>query len=319
LLRAQDLADWDLKHSTPPTDEYANLPYSTFRDGEPNGGADQDAIEPDKAAFLGSSYLRLFGTTKEARYLSAAKAIATTLTAHQNKDGSWPFRVVPGDGTVREEFGGAPVNFVEFFESLLRQSKNPEWKQAHDRALDLMLKRNVVSNRWGTYHEDVQPKNQTYLSAEPMSFTATYLFQHAREHPEYVEMGRDVIKHLEARLVHTDRHPAAPAPAVSEQAGFDHIMPGHTARYCMALAALFKARGDEMIKKRAISGVNALTYMQSEDGLFRTFFFTVHTNNPNRKKPDWYSQHLFTVCHLLEMLPLLPEAFPEAEQRKAKR
>jgi hypothetical protein len=310
LTRSRDLADWNLKNSTPGTDFYGNVPYSTFRDGKPCGGADQDGIEPDKAAFLGSAYLALYDATHDQRYLKGAEAIADTLVKRRGKDGSWPFRVAPADGKVVEQFGGAPVFFVSFFEDMQRHSKNKAYATAHNKALQLMLDRNVKQRLWGTYHEDVKPKKPDYLSAEPMSFTAAYLFRHSKEHPEYIEMGRGVLKQIEDRLVHTDLHPAAPAPAVSEQAGFDHIMPGHTARYCMALAELYKATGDSEVRKRALSGVNALTYMQSEEGLFRTFFFTVKTKNPDRKKPDWYSQHLYTVCHVLELMPALPEAVP---------
>jgi len=49
-----------------------------------------------------------------------------------------------------------------------------------DRALKLMLDRNVEKNLWGTYHEDIREKPPSYLSAEPMSFTAIYLLRHAK-------------------------------------------------------------------------------------------------------------------------------------------
>ena len=97
----------------------------------------------------------------------------------------------------------------------------------------------------------------------------------AKRIPRYVEMGRQVLQRLEERLVHTEGHAAAPAPTVSEQAGFDHIMPGHTARYCLALADLYALNHDEQVRRRAMSGINALTYMQSPEGLFRTFFYSV--------------------------------------------
>jgi hypothetical protein len=227
LLRARDLADWNLAHSTPSDAFYPNLPYSVF--------------------------------------------------------------------------------FVQFFEDVLRHENEPSWRQAHDRALKLMLERNVENNLWGTYHEDIVLKPESYLSAEPMSFTADYLFRHAKAHPEYIEMGRRILRRMEERLVHTEGHPAAPAPAVSEQAGFEHMMPGHTARYCLALADLYKVTGDEQAKKKAISGINALTYMQSEAGLFRTFFQLRNERKPGAKRPNWYSQHLYTVCHVLDAMPSLPE------------
>ena len=134
-----------------------------------------------------------------------------------------------------------------------------------------------------------------------------------RSHPEYVEMGRRIIRRMEERLVHTEGHAAAPAPAVAEQLGFNHIMPGHTARYCLALADLCSLTHDEQVKRRAMSGINALTHMQAPSGLFRTFFYTVNPKAAKTKKPDWYSQHLYTVCHVLEAMPCLPELAPNGQ------
>ncbi len=54
LLRARDLADWNLAHSAPSEAFYAHLPYSVFTNGKPGGSGDKDSLEPDKAAFLGS-------------------------------------------------------------------------------------------------------------------------------------------------------------------------------------------------------------------------------------------------------------------------
>jgi len=311
--RARDLADWNLAHSTPDGAVYPNLPYSTFLNGEPGGGADRQSLEPDKAAFLGRAYVAVYGATADTKYLDAARAVAETLVRRQRENGSWPFRVVPEDGKVQQDFGGAPVFLVEFFERMLSCEKKPAYRRAHDRALKYMLATNIEQNKWGTYHEDVRAKDAGYLSAEPMSFTADYLFRHAKAHPEYVEMGRAILRRMEERLVHTEGHAAAPAPAVSEQMGFDHLMPGHTARYCLALADLYAATGDEQVKRRALSGINALTYMQSPAGLFRTFFHSVNPKKAKASRPNWYSQHLYTVCHVLEAMPSLPELVPNGQ------
>ena len=313
VQRARDLADWNLAHSTPADGVYANLPYSAFTKGKGGGSADKNSTEPDKAAFFGSAYIALFEATQENKYLQAAQAIAKTLVPRQNADGSWPFRVIPEDGSVFQEFGGAPVFFVQFFEDLLRHEDDPAYRTAHERALKLMLERNVEKDEWGTYHEDIRPKDPSHISAEPMCFTASYLFRRAKAHPEYLEMGRKLLGRIEERLVHTEGHAAAPAPAVSEQAGFEHMMPGHTARYCMALVDLYQATGDEAVKKKALSGIHALTWMQSEAGLFRTFFQLVKERQPGKVRPNWYSQHLYTVCHILEATPALPEIQPKKQ------
>lgn len=231
----------------------------------------------------------------------------------QLDDGSWPFRVVPETGMIRQKFGGAPVFFVEFFDDILRYENKRAYRRARERAVELMLSRHIEKNLWGTYHEDVKPKSDAYLSAEPISFTADYLFRRAATHPEYVEMGKRILRPMEERLVHTAGHVAAPAPTVSEQAAFDHIMPGHTARYCLVLANLYRLTGDEQTHNTALSGLHAVTYMQSNAGLFRTFFHTLNENQRGKVRPDWYSQHLYAVCHLLEAMAALPSLVPDGE------
>lgn len=315
LLRARDLAEWNIATSTPATDAYANLPYSAHQDGKPTGSADKDSIETDKPAFLGSAYIALFESTGEKRYLEAAQKIAATLLPKQRADGSWPFRVIPKDGTIYEDFGGAPVFFVEFFEDLHRHDARPEYLRARDNALKLMIARNVEKGEWGTYHEDIRPKPGTHLSAEPMSFTAAYLFREGKRRPEFIAMGNRIIRQMEAGLVHTEGHAASPAPAVAEQVTFAHIMAGHTARYCLALAHLYQATGDDAVRRRAMSGLNAITYMQSDAGLFRTHFYDVKrkAEKDPAKAHNWYSQHLYTVCHMLESMTAFPEISPDGQ------
>lgn len=315
LQRARDLADWNIAHSTPASAAYPNLPYSAHQDGKPTGSADKNSIETDKPAFLGSAYLAVYESTGDRRYLEAARKIAATLIPKQRADGSWPFRVIPEDGTVFEDLGGAPVFFVEFFEDLQRHEPKPEHQRARDHAFRLMVSRNVEAGAWGTYHEDIHPKPGRHLSAEPMSFTADYLFRRGAGRPEYVEMGRRILRQMEAGLVHTEGHAASPAPAVAEQVTFAHIMAGHTARYCLALANLYRLNGDEAVKKRALSGLHAITFMQNDAGLFRTHFYDVkqQVEKDPAKVNNWYSQHLYTVCHMLECMQAFPEISPDGE------
>jgi len=48
-------------------------------------------------------------------------------------------------------------------------------------------------------------------------------------------------------------------------------------------------------------------FVHVDAGLFRTMFQLVNERASHPNREDWYSQHLYTVCHVLEALPLLPE------------
>ena len=314
LSRARDLADWNIAHSTPADSTYPHLAYSTFEKGSPAGHADKGSIQPDKAAFMAGSYLLVFESTGEIRYLEAARRVAETLLRHQRADGSWPFRVIPGSGEIFQDRGGAPVFFVEFFEQMLRHEANSAYSRARDQSFAYLVARNVEQSHWSTYHEDVGVKPDTHIAAEPLAFTARYLFRHAVEHPEYLAMGRRILRQLDDRLVHTTGHGAAPAPALAEQTSFEHIMPGHTARYGAALAYLYVTTRDETTRRRALSALHGVTYMQDEAGMLKTFFYDVKKQT-DRGIEDrvWFSQHLYSVYHLLECMAIFPKLAPSGK------
>ena len=315
LLRARDLADWNIARSTPADANWPHLAYSTFEKGKPTGHADKNSIQPDKAAFIARSYLLLHEVTGEPRYLEAARKVGETLVAHRRDDGSWPFRVVPENGEITQDRGGAPVFFVEFFEQLLRYENKDAYRQIRDKALAYMIDRNVKKGLWGTYHEDFRLRQGTHLSAELMTYTADYLIQNAPAHPEYMDMARRVLKQMEDKLVFAEEHGAAPAPGAAEQSGFEHIMAGHTARYGAALADLYAVTRDDEVKRRALSTLHGVTYMQSDAGIFVTFFHNMKQNKAGAKTVDrvWFSQHLFSVYNLLGAMSVFPQLAPDGQ------
>src|SRR5262249_34476451 len=63
LRRARQLADWTIAHSTPADYQWARMPWSTFTEGKPGGIFDKDTLEPDKAGYMGLSYIRLYEVT----------------------------------------------------------------------------------------------------------------------------------------------------------------------------------------------------------------------------------------------------------------
>ena len=71
LEKAMEVADWNIKNSTPKNLRYGGLPYSTFLNGVPGGFMDGDAIMTDKPAIMALAYLKLYRMTGEDRYRAA--------------------------------------------------------------------------------------------------------------------------------------------------------------------------------------------------------------------------------------------------------
>jgi hypothetical protein len=135
-------------------------------------------------------------------------------------------------------------------------------------------------------------------------------------------MARRVLKQMEDKLVFTEEHGAAPAPGVAEQNGFEHIMAGHTARYGACLTQLYLATGDEEVKRRALSTLHGVTHMQTDAGIFVTFFYNAKKPaDSTKKKPAgntetdrvWFSQHLFSIYNLLGAMTVFPQLAPDTE------
>ena len=87
LSIAEKTADWEISHSTPANWAWPNMAASfiTFKkDGSWQG---QDwGLEPDKSAYMGYSYLKLYAADRNEKYLQAARKIAATLEQHQGPE-----------------------------------------------------------------------------------------------------------------------------------------------------------------------------------------------------------------------------------------
>src|SRR5262249_54797088 len=81
---ARQVAEWQLKNRTPADWKFPFAPPSVVNfkpDGHWEG---QDwGLEVDKSAYMGVAYLKLYAVTGEAKYLDAAKDIASTLRRFQ--------------------------------------------------------------------------------------------------------------------------------------------------------------------------------------------------------------------------------------------
>jgi len=325
--RATDLAKWNIEKSTPDNYYYANMPISSWDIKYTRKVlADRNTIIPVLSALMGNSYLSLYRVTGDVQYYSAAEKIAKTMVKTQHSDGSWPFRVVPEDGKVWDSYGSGIVHAIEFLESMMQYEDLKNYRQSRDKAVKWMIEYPVKQGRWSGYHEDIGvTASHENVVAMPMTYTAKYLFQQSEDHPEYLKYAEMVISKFEETLVHTEGHPFAPAPGISEQLFCDFIMPHHTSRYCMLIANRYRINPVENDRKTIMSGINSATWAQIDNGAIMTWLMAVNEKGNYdefdfeayqedlinfRGGNSWYSVQIWTLDYIIETMRTFPELVP---------
>jgi len=193
LLRARDLADWNLAHSTPADAAYPNLPYSSFEKGKPTGSADKNSIETDKPAFFGQAYLAVYETTADVRYLNAARKIARRLSCASAKTAvgrSECCRRMAASTRI----SARPVFFGRVSNACCAMTTSPHIVSPATKQ-PLYDYTECGAGAFGQLHETAGQR-QGATSRESMSFRPPLPLRSAKIHPEYVEMGRRVLRQM---------------------------------------------------------------------------------------------------------------------------
>ncbi len=334
LDRAVQMADWLWDRRTPPTDMYANWPYSTQTEGVMGGGFDGESIMSDKPAMFGLRCLRLHRITGQQRFLDAALMIADTYVATQMSggvvdDGRWPFRVRPSDGLVIQDYTSHLIPVVRLLETLEASHPGRGYGNAASRAMAWIEANPMVfitpdSMHWEGFYEDVPPAEMIgeidHYSAEE---TVEYLID--RNAPG------DLTKAIDIMNWSTNRYLApwskengydAYAPVVLEWDHWPHSTYAATGQWAyMQLKLDEKTAGtplnDPIWRQRAIEAFYTLTYGQGQfsppngDGRMLTTIreLTVPTFLPE----TWYEQNFNTVKYMLQAFSLAPELAPSNE------
>ncbi len=328
LARAREYADWILEHRTPAGDMYGNLPYSTQTDGVMGGGWDGEANMTDKAPMFGLRLLRLYDITGEAAYLDGALEIAATMVATQmsggpEDDGRWPFRVVPLDGTVTQDYTSHLTPALRFFEDLAERTGDAAYAQARDRVWAWLLANplNAASphhGHWEGFYEDQSPEMQTGFY-DHYSAHEAIMELIARQPVGWQDMAAAVLDSVDARYLITETNTifAEYVPITREWMGWPEPTYASSLQYARTALKLYQAmegdpRQDPAWRQRALDMAAVCSHGQNDrdiaaDGrMFTTVKDLVVTFNVD----SWYEQNFNTVKYFLELMDLEPSLAP---------
>ncbi len=331
LVRARQYADWILEHRTPAGDLYGNLPYSTQTDGVMGGGWDGPANMTDKPAMFGLRLLRLYDITAEAAYLNGAVEIADVLAATQltgdvTDDGRWPFRVVPADGTVTQDYTSNLMPAVRFFDDLAARTGNPVYTQTRDRVWAWLLANPCEATsasymRWEGFYEDQAPELQTgkgdhYSGHEMIVELVT------RRPTGWEDLAITVLDSLSERFLvrGPDIRFDPYVPITVEWFGWQEGTYASSLQYARTALLLHQAlagdpRQDDTWRQTGLAMAAACTHGQNNrgDAADGRMFTTINDLVQFFNDDSWYEQNFNTVKYFLEIMALEPDLAPTTE------
>ena len=304
LARARQLADWNLAHSSLPDCLYPNLPYSTVSKGKMGGFMDAEGLQLDKVGWMGLAYLRLAHITGEAKYREGARAIAETLLSVQNEDGSWYYRVLLHDPKPQAAYTGNQVFNVQFLEAMAKQTGDARYARAAERAWRWLEENPLATGRWASFYEDIAADTGSIGNWDPIEAGLTLL-------------GRGEVQRAAAladwvRICFgTSRN--GRGIAIDEQTQYPVPMNCHTLHWCMLLAGLHQATGEEKYRTAAVSAMNVCSYNVLDAGCTPTDVF-VRSTPGGKPDPDiWYSLNFSPLYYGIDLMAAFPELAPEGE------
>jgi hypothetical protein len=331
LARARAFADWILEHRTPADDQYGNLPYSTQTDGVMGGGWDGPAIMTDKPPMFALRLLRLYDITGEAAYWNAAVEIADVMAATQlsgdpQDDGRWPFRVVPANGTVTQDYTSHLEPAVRFFDAMAERTGDTTYAAARDRAWAWLLANpgNPASPdflHFEAFYEDQSPEMQTgfgdhYSGHE---FIVELL---ERQPAGWQDLAVAAWDSLTARFLVTSPSSRYDpyTPVTLEWFGWPEATYASSLQYARTGLLLDRALAadphhDTAWRTIAMDMAAACSHGQNTRNSDGRMFTTVRDLLVHFNIDSWYEQNFNTVKYYLEIMALAPDLAPRDEIR----
>jgi len=282
--QAGEFGDWLLNHRHPEKYVCSLFPFSTIGDGKYKGGCENSAITLFRGARVGEAMLVLYRTFKEEKYLNYARHLGAVFARLQKDDGSWPYRVDPETGEVKEEYTSSAIAPARFLEELDRTLSTSIFTDVVTKAVDWTLNNPVKTFLWQGQYEDVS-EHPPFRNLEnwDVNETIRHLLFHTTKNAEHLEIAAKLNAFIEDQFVlwaEEDGFVKCPTPSVLEQYACYQPMEVHTGNWLFSLLALYERTRDESFLDRAIAAGNAIVRGQYGNGAFSTWGYDRRFGRP---------------------------------------
>ena len=237
-------------------------------------------------ASAGRAFLKLYGETKDEKYLTAAKNIAATYLKLQGEDGTWYLKMWEKDGKSVAPNRLHPDSVVAFLNDLYALTKDEKCREAADRAFASLENGPLKSWNWEGQFEDCRP-TQPYedLTHHP---ACSLLIAIARRWPKdagRIAQARELLRFTEDQFVYWQKPKDAVEadlqslwtdgqwdvwPAVVEQYFYRESVDASAAKMIESYLALYDATGDELCLAKARTLGDSIVRIQEKSGRIRS-------------------------------------------------
>jgi len=202
LRLARLSADYLLTTCEPEGTPLAGFPATYVGGGQRSAefGGQHMLVYPADA---GAALVRLFGSVKEDRYLSAARRIGEKYLELQGADGSWYLKMDGKDGRPISNNRLVPTSVIEFLEELYAATGDGRYRQAADRAFASIDRGPLSTWNWEGQFEDVAPVSERYrnLTKHNACDTAIYLLKRFPGEARRLAQAREILRYAEDQFV----------------------------------------------------------------------------------------------------------------------
>ena len=244
-------------------------------------------------ADVGGAFVDYYLTTKDVRFLEAAKGIAATYLKTRRADGSWPLKMKLATGESIGESTLVPTRPLVFFEKLFDATHDLQWRNAADSCFAWLEAHPLTDWNWDGQFEDIQPEKPYQNPTKHNAIeTMLYILQRFPNDKSRLAICRRILEFCEKRFVvwkAPANKPNWPAPSVLEQYSCFTPIDASAAKMIRGYVAMYRAEGhaEDLEKARALA--NSITRVQRPSGRIPTFWENLDCRDPGLsiERYDW--------------------------------
>jgi len=285
LSIVRKLIDYHMERGIAPASfSWAFIPFANANAGDTvfNGFTSASRFEQyetqvDHSAEIALTWLQLYLSNGEEKYLVAARRVADLLAAKlrtgSKNQSPWPYLVNAKTGRSRSEYGANWTGAYVLFEKMiaLKQGDRSRYEKVLRTLKDFLLAFPLKTGYWTDGHSDTYVNSSSYRSNLSASNFKLFLF----DHPDF---DKNWKKDLPQLLDWTEKYfvdRSAPgetgrlwgAYIVGEQDSFLYKMDYQTARYAAECARWYAVSNDKRFKEKAFRSLNFVTYCGDSSGV----------------------------------------------------